>query len=279
MSIPAGFQFSQGSLQDYVDCYRRFQLKYLLRLSWPTIESEPVLESERLMLLGTRFHHLVHQHLLGVPVEQLAIYIQDEDLDRWWENYLLAQNPSGEQEVKAQFPEMSLSAAVGGFRLVAKYDLIVTGASGRLVVVDWKTSRKRARRQWLLERLQTRVYPYLLVLAGTQFLPGSAIHPEQVEMVYWFTEYPDQSERIPYSQNHFERDRTYLEGLIADIQHRGEDEFSLTTDEKRCVYCSYRSLCDRGGEAGDFNYFEEDLQKGDEVDIELDFDQIPEIAF
>ena len=40
----ASFQLntlSQSSLQDYVDCARRFQLRYLDRLSYPAIESEP----------------------------------------------------------------------------------------------------------------------------------------------------------------------------------------------------------------------------------------------
>ena len=61
MTLPADFQFSQGSLQDYADCPRRFQLGYILRLAWPAVEAEPVLESERRQLQGQAFHlSLIH---------------------------------------------------------------------------------------------------------------------------------------------------------------------------------------------------------------------------
>ena len=46
-SLPEGFRFSQSSLQDYVDCRRRFQLRYLQNLAWPALQSEPALENER----------------------------------------------------------------------------------------------------------------------------------------------------------------------------------------------------------------------------------------
>jgi hypothetical protein len=98
--LPPGFQFSQGSLQDYIDCHRRFQLRYLVQLAWPAVESEPVLESERFMQQGARFHRMVQQHLLGISAERLAMLAKDEDLLRWWENYLRAKNPSEAQEPK-----------------------------------------------------------------------------------------------------------------------------------------------------------------------------------
>jgi len=34
-NLPAPFTFSQSSLQDYYDCPRRFELRYLSRLIWP----------------------------------------------------------------------------------------------------------------------------------------------------------------------------------------------------------------------------------------------------
>lgn len=295
MSLPAGFQFSQGSLQDYMDCHRRFQLRYLLRQAWPAVESEPMLESERLMQQGARFHRLVQQHLLGVPAERLEVFAKDEHLERWWNNYLGDRNPSGVHEIKAQVPEVTLSTALGGFRLVAKYDLIVAGEDGRLVIVDWKTSRKRSKRKWLVERLQSRVYPYLLVQAGGQLLAQRgatyggkehrlqrALHlakPEQVEMVYWFAEFPEQPERIKYNQSQYEDDESFLKSLVAEIERREQDDFTLTPDVKRCAYCVYRSLCDRGISAGDLGDFDETMDEGGEIEITLDFDQIAEIEF
>ena len=37
-TLPAQFAFSQSSLQDYADCPRRFQLRYLDKLIYPAIE-------------------------------------------------------------------------------------------------------------------------------------------------------------------------------------------------------------------------------------------------
>ena len=63
MPLPHSFQFSQGSLQAYVDCPRLFQLRYIEGLSWPAPEVEPALENERHLQLGSDFHRLVQQYL------------------------------------------------------------------------------------------------------------------------------------------------------------------------------------------------------------------------
>jgi hypothetical protein len=86
--IPPDFQFSQANLQDYTDCPRRFQLTYLLKLSWPSVEAEPITEHERNLYLGTAFHRMVYQHIMGVPEEDLQRMIDDKDLKLWWHNYL-----------------------------------------------------------------------------------------------------------------------------------------------------------------------------------------------
>ena len=41
MSILPNFVFSQSSLQDYVDCARRFELRYIDELRWPAVVAEP----------------------------------------------------------------------------------------------------------------------------------------------------------------------------------------------------------------------------------------------
>ena len=71
MALPIDFRFSQNNLQDFVDCPRRFELKYLLKQDWPALVSEPIQEFEHLQILGLRFHTLVQQHLVGITVETL----------------------------------------------------------------------------------------------------------------------------------------------------------------------------------------------------------------
>jgi CRISPR/Cas system-associated exonuclease Cas4 (RecB family) len=293
MILPGDFQFSQGSLQDYVDCPRRFQLRYLLRLAWPALEAEPALESERRLQQGAAFHRLVHQHVLGLPAERLSSAATGADLRRWWRNYL-AQPPA--DLPLARYPEIILSAPVSGHRLIAKYDLVAAdpgrranfdeslGLSpgrrpGRAVVVDWKTSRRRPRRRWLAGRLQTRVYPYLLVRAGAHLNDGQPLQPEQVEMVYWFADFPADPERFAYDAAQYEADGVYLATLIEEIERLGGEGFPLTARKRRCRYCIYRSLCRRGVAAGVFEEAEAEAEPEDEFDISLDFEQIAEVEY
>jgi len=316
LTLPANFQFSQRTLQDYVDCPRRFQLRYLLRLAWPALEAEPALENERYLQQGAAFHRLVHQHVLGIPPERLSSTVTDEDLSRWWHSYL----ESGLAGLPAtRYPEVVLSGALGHDRetgpstgrLVARYDLVAVGPSAmlragpsamlragpsamlragagrRAVIVDWKTSRKRTQRKWLAGRLQTRVYSYLLVRAGSHLNAGQPFEPGQVEMVYWFANFPADPERFSYDAAQFRADEVYLTSLIEEIKGLAlsspkglrDDDFPLTTQKRRCRYCPYRSLCRRGVRAGAFDEVEDEPDSGYDFDISLDFEQIAEIEY
>jgi CRISPR/Cas system-associated exonuclease Cas4 (RecB family) len=284
MTLPTDFQFSQGSLQDYVDCPRRFQLRYLLRLAWPAVEVEPALENEWHLQQGAAFHRLVHQHVLGLSPERLSSMVTDKDLSRWWHNYL---NNALADLAESRYPEVALSAPVSGHRLVAKYDLITVGPvlseaeepGQRAAILDWKTSRKRPLRKWLAARLQTRVYPYLLVRAGSYLNEGEPFQPEQVEMVYWFANFPEDPERFPYDATQYDEDSDYLASLIEEIKSLGDEDFPLTTQERRCRYCPYRSLCRRGVRAGLFDEAESEPEGRDDFGIALDFEQIAEIEY
>ncbi len=88
MKIPDNFAFSQNNLQDYVDCPRRFELRYLQKLAWPAIQSEPVLAVERHMQLGERFHRMVQQHQSGLAAEMVGMLASEPELAEWWQAYL-----------------------------------------------------------------------------------------------------------------------------------------------------------------------------------------------
>lgn len=276
MALPTDFQFSQGSLQDYVDCPRRFQLRYIQRLAWPAIEAEPALENERHLQQGAAFHRLVHQHVLGLSPQRLSSMVLDEPLSRWRHNYL---NSAPADLAESRYPEVVLSAPLSGHRLVAKYDLIAVDSGQRVAILDWKTSRKRPQRKWLAERLQTRVYPYLLVRAGSHLNEGRPFRPEQVKMVYWFANFPEDPEGFPYDAAQYEVDSDYLASLIEEIKSLGDDNFALTAQKRRCRYCPYRSLCRRGTRAGAFDEAEDEQGRDNDFEIALDFEQIAEIEY
>ena len=276
--------FSAHSLQAYVDCARRFELSYLEELKWPAVESEPLLQSERHMVDGRRFHEMVHRDTLGIPVPTPDAG-KDADISRWWNNYMVQRPADGEGE---KFAEKTLvgtiGASTGVSTMVATCDLIVIGNGGvagapcRARIFDWKTWRRRHTRNWLADRLQTRIYPYLLVQAGAALAGGEPLKPDEVEMVYWYSDFPDDPEVFAYNETQFREDEAYLGGLVDEILSREAGTFELTTDEKKCMYCVYRSFCDRGGVAG---YLEDgDLESEEEAVSQLgDLDDYEAIAF
>ena len=248
MGLPSDLQFSQGSLQDYVDCPWRFYLRHVRRLAWPAIVAEPALEHERHLQQGRDFHLLVHQHELGIETEQLSAVVTDVNMRRWWLNYL----ETGPGEIpEVHYPEIVLSTPVGGFRLVAKYDLLAVDPGRHATILDWKTYRTRSGRRWLAERLQTRVYPYVLARAVSHLNEGQPLEP----------------------------DGAYLSSLVEEIEGLSEDQFDRTADKDRCRFCRYRSLCQRGVRAGDFREELQDWDVEQDEEILLDCEQAAEIEY
>jgi CRISPR/Cas system-associated exonuclease Cas4 (RecB family) len=281
---------SQSSLQDYVDCARRFKLRYLDRLAYPAVESEPALENEQHLRDGEFFHRLIQQHLIGVSQEQVGRLANSANLQRWWENFLASREKLDLENPSGIYPEATLSAPLGNVRLIAKYDLIKI-SKNRAIIYDWKSYRKRPRNEWLSARMQTRVYMALLAKAGAHLNQGQPFEPEQIEMVYWFSEFPDDPARFAYTPAHFKRDWDLLTKLEDEIQRallqvtEKASSFPLTDDRTKCLYCPYRSYCERGVRAGDVDQAEAETSTGLSPGMEaeelfnLNFEQIGEIAF
>jgi CRISPR/Cas system-associated exonuclease Cas4 (RecB family) len=278
----AGFTFSQSSLQDYTDCPRRFQLRYLEALEYPALESEPSAAFERQQREGQQFHRMVQQFILGIPKEVLTKNALSPDLLRWWQDFLSFYKRELEG-VQTLTPELSISAPLGKFRLLAKFDLLAVDVGGRFRIYDWKTYRKRPQDDRLAARWQTRVYRALLVQASTHFNHGKTVPPDNCEMVYWFANYPDQPARFMYSENQFNRDWGTLENLVVEISNasasatKQEELFPKTDNLKQCSYCTYRSYCARGIQAGQLESAE--FENEDDESFDVDFEQIGEIAF
>ena len=310
MPLPKNFQFSATSLQDYVDCPRRFQLRYLLQIDWPAPKAEPISEQERHGRLARDFHQLIHQHLLGLPAEILSASVRDPDLERWWKAYLAYVPTFGDAQV---IPEIGLSAPLAGHRVMAQYDAIIVSdrhstaqkeapggglelRTAAFLIVDWKTYRQRPSRAWLGRRLQTRVYPTILVQAGTP-LTDRSVDPDDVEMRYWLAEYPKTPESFAYDAATYQADLNYLSALINEIVERtregesrtesapADEPWPLTAELRRCRFCNYRSLCERGDVAGPLEeYAASDYQDhptaGEpDPDLDLDWGQVQEIAY
>lgn len=277
MALPADFRFSQSSLQDYLDCNYRFRLRYILRQAWPAVVAEPLDDYERQLRNGEAFHQLVHRHLAGMPAEALDSLATEEPLRRWWMDYLR----TGLNGVpQARYSEITLAAQIEGWWFTAKYDVIAVAPGERAVIVDWKTT-DHPRRSRLAQTMQTVIYRYLLVKAGAHLNGGVPFQPEQVEMMYWFTQEPDEPERFTYNLSQYQLDGEALAALVQTIVSGQPDDFPRTEVTDRCRFCTYRSLCDRGARAGDFRDSNDvpEMESDAGWELEAHFDQIAEIEF
>ena len=276
MKLSADFAFTQGSLQDYADCARRFELRFIRRMRYPALEVRQALEYEARIRKGQRFHKLLQQHLLGVPADLLARSLaDDEELRAWWE---IAQSQGLEGLPRERRAEITLESSLAGQRLLAKYDLLALEQGGEAVIIDWKTGARLPAQAVLAKHMQTVVYRYVLARAGAQ-LYGGPIPPERIRMDYIYVAAGGARLSFPYSAAQMAADEARLTDIIRAIEAAAA--FPLTEDERRCRFCNYRSYCDRGeaGELHDFDLDEADEADDDDDALALDFDQIAEIAF
>ncbi|MBN1660579.1 MAG: PD-(D/E)XK nuclease family protein [Anaerolineae bacterium] len=279
--MPETFRFTQQSLQDYVECNRRFQLRHVLMQPWPALVTGTPGEYERMAERGADFHRLAHQRALGFDLERIEATIDDDELRTWWHTFL-AHPPAGVPEAVRR-AEVILSAPMpqvgdgpGPHRLVAKIDLLAAEPRERMVVVDWKTVRRRPGRDELGRRLQTRVYRYLAVEAGAAVHGGVRPKPEQVEMIYWFAAHGGHVEHFGYNAAQHAADRDDLAALAAEIASRQSAIWPLTDDDSRCRLCNYRSLCERDVEPAFPDELPDDVE-GEAVMVDLE--QVAEIEF
>ena len=83
----------------------------------------------------------------------------------------------------------------------------------------------------------------------------------------------------PIVPNSMLSDETYMLDLINKINQKRENDFPLTHNEEHCRFCVYRSLCDRGTQAGSFNSSEQlESEAGIEIP-DINMAQIDEIEF
>jgi MoaA/NifB/PqqE/SkfB family radical SAM enzyme len=124
-------------------------------------------------------------------------------------------------------------------------------------------------------RWQTRVYRALLAQAGAHFNHGKPFAPEQIEMIYWFANFPAEPAQFIYKTDQYKRDWDALTKIANEIT--GASDFPKTDQVSKCSYCPYRSYCNRGIRAGDAA--DTELETEAEELFDINFEQIGEIAF
>ena len=166
----------------------------------------------------------------------------------------------------ARYPEITLSAPLGEHRLIAKFDLIAIepGGAGRDRGLE---DLGQAPQAGLADPAAPDArYRDPLVRAAWPWNHGQPLRPEQIEMIYWFANFPDEPERLRYDATQFEADGRYLMEMAAKITQREDEVFPLTDDLRRCLFCVVPLAVPPRVEAGDLDAADTDTAT-DEVRV------------
>ena len=237
---------SQYKLTNFLACQRRFQLRSLRRLPWPT---SPLPErTEQVLQQGQDFHQLLERHFLGLNVSLAGI--EDGRIQQWWHAFQ-SHNPVKNLPSNARFlPETGLTVPLGNHLLYGRFDLLVTGEddAGRPLahVFDWKTGRPIAAPE-LQMRWQTRLYLALLAEGGSAFGPQDVSPaPEQIRLTYWFVQEPEAPVTIGYSMTEHAANWAELQQIATQLDEAfTADIWPLTDDWNHCRECAYQIYCGR----------------------------------
>ncbi len=243
-------RLSQGQLNLLERCPRQFQHTYLDGLGSPTS-----LEQQERLSSGSRFHLLMQQRELGLPID--ALVQGDEQLQGWMNAFAGAATeiltPASDGEFRES--EHCRTLQVQEHLLTVIYDLFIARAN-TCQILDWKTYPKPQDRRKLAQNWQTLLYLY--VLAET-----SEYLSEQISMTYWFVQSDDkpQSLTFTYSNALHQQTEKKLNSLLSQLTNwlkryeSGEQFPQVAEGSKTCNYCQFNSRCEgRGTKQSDRNF-------------------------
>ncbi len=233
-------RLSQGQLNLLERCPRLFQHTYLDQLGSPTS-----LEQQERQTWGSRFHLLMQQRELGLPIESLVQ--EDAQLQRWMTAFAGAApeilTPPNSQTFRES--EHCRTLKVQEYLLTVVYDLLIADES-LAEILDWKTYPKHQNRRWLEQNWQTLLYLYVLVETSDYL-------PEQISMTYWFVQSPQepQSLKFTYNTTQHQQTRHKLNRLLSQLSdwlqryQAGEPFPQVGEGSALCDSCQFAVRCER----------------------------------
>lgn len=255
-------RISQGQLNLLETCPRKFQHVYLDQFVSPIAPEQ----FER-MSWGSRFHLLMQQREMGLPIQQVN---EEADLQSRLQAFLQFQPALFDSTpTQSRYSEHLVTLEYEGFLLTVIYDLLILEEQ-QAQILDWKTYPRPLDRHRLASDWQTRLY--LFVLASAVYSPA------QLSMTYWFVqgadsnpETPPQSLQFPYTTELHQQTQQDLaqllhqwQGWLQAYQH-GEWLPQVAIESGRCNFCQFAVRCQR-------------LEGAREVRPMLDLSEIPEVV-
>lgn len=245
-------RLSQGQLNLLAACPRRFQHVYLDQLASPVSP-----EQQENMMWGNRFHLLMQQHELGLPVTELELasetgLVNAVQMFRAAAPDLFGDRPAYPNTFRSTVfrqSEHRRSLELHGYLLTVVYDLVILDTE-QAQILDWKTYPKPQNQQRLAHDWQTRLYRFVLI-------ETSSYLPEQLSMIYWFVRSSRQAITAPkpqflqfaYSTAEHERTRQDLTQLLHQLttwigHYTNGIEFPRTKElRETCDLCEIAPRC------------------------------------
>jgi hypothetical protein len=234
-------RLSQGQLNLLERCPRQFQHTYLEQLHSPC---DP--EHEERQTLGSRFHLLMQQQQMGLPID--LFLLEDPQLNSWMKAFahaapdILTPTTNGQTFRESEHYRI---LQVQDYLITVIYDLLIAD-NQQAQILDWKTYPKPPNKRNLEQNWQTRLYMY--VLAET-----SDYLPENISMTYWFVQSDGNPQNIKFNYSISQHNQTEkrLHRLLNDLTkwlecyYQGGQFPQVPEGSKACDYCQYATRCER----------------------------------
>lgn len=204
-------RLSQGHLNLLASCPPKFQQVYLDRFT-----SLPDPHQQETQAWGNRFHLLMQQRELGLPIEPLLQ--ENQELNHSLQALIqAAPEILVGKENQWREAEHCRTLSSGNYLLTVIYDLLIAEEE-KAQIFDWKTYLQPQNKSKLASNWQTRLYLYLLA-ETSEYLP------EQISMTYWFVKLPNRPKSLTfsYSQRQHQKNQQDLTNLLANLDNWLED--------------------------------------------------------
>ena len=168
-------RLSQGHLNLLATCPRKFQHSYLEQLNTPI---DP--KHEEYQILGSRFHLLMQQREMGLPIDNLLQ--ADSQLQSWMTDFSNISPEIFTTDIDNQTfreSEHYRTLQIGNYLLTVIYDLLIADQN-QAQILDWKTYPQPSKREILARNWQTRLYIYVMAETSNYLL-------ENISMTYWLS--------------------------------------------------------------------------------------------
>ena len=246
-------RLSQTQLNLLETCSRKFQHAYLEQLGAPATP-----EQQERLAWGSRFHQVMQQRELGLPVKSLVqqypqILEWVTALDKAAPEIFSPEawgSPTSAPTIESfRQAEHWRTLHFKDYAFAVVYDLLIADEKSA-AILDWKTYPRPQNRKWVAQNWQSRLYPF--VLAET-----SNYLPEMISMTYWFVEskgQPTEPERLIFSYNERQhqqtkRDLTRLLARLTDCLERYQKDIEpfpqVSVAAGKCSGCSFAIRCKR----------------------------------